>query len=207
MFLEKTRLLSSLKMSVSAVLKDVNDSKLQLQSERLRESFKRGEPKAMGVTEIMLGLMTVTIAMPLIASNPTHTVNLLTPWWSGAVFVISGAVAVATEKQPTICNMRMCLLCTALGVAASFTSLIVYTVDLSNATLHCTAQEWKCKEHELANAFSSGLKSILLTYSVTQLIIGGVLLYLLNKERRSFSTYNTLDFNSQSGPDSELLRS
>ncbi|MGH0147874.1 UNVERIFIED_CONTAM: hypothetical protein FKN15_014221 [Acipenser sinensis] len=46
--------------------------------------------------------------------------------------------------------------------------------------------------YRIERTFSSGLKSILLTYSVTQLIIGGVLLYLLNKERRSFSTYNAL---------------
>ncbi|ROI47871.1 Membrane-spanning 4-domains subfamily A member 15 [Anabarilius grahami] len=78
------------------------EEKLEDKQKALRESIEKGEPKIFGVSQIVLGLLIISYSMPLLSAEATMLLNFGVPWWSGLMFVISGAAAIAVEKIATV---------------------------------------------------------------------------------------------------------
>ncbi|KAL4640611.1 membrane-spanning 4-domains subfamily A member 12-like [Arapaima gigas] len=191
----------SVSRNLSVTVTDHSTDKLREKQQMLRERIQRVESKALGVSQVMVGLMIMSYSLPLLFTNFTQVVTFGVPWWSGTMFIAAGAVAIETEKRGSMNFLRVCLLVTLVATVTSVLALIFYSVDLHvNNEKSCELQEELvvCGPEHYCQAFSRGLKSCLLLFTVTQMVISLTLVVLLYKERRSFTEYMSLTENMPS---------
>uniref|UniRef100_A0A668AA28 Transmembrane protein 176 n=1 Tax=Myripristis murdjan TaxID=586833 RepID=A0A668AA28_9TELE len=173
------------------VLHDVNASKLTDRQQALRASVQKGEPKCLGVSQVMLGVMVMSYSIPLIFTEITEVVRLGVPWWSGLSFIISGVVAIVVEKHCSMKTVGLCIGVSVVSIVLSVVALIVYSVDLEkNPESQCVLlYNRSCDEKYYAVVLSRGVKSSLLLFTLVQTVISSTLCYLLYTKRRSFGQY------------------
>ncbi|XP_078057697.1 membrane-spanning 4-domains subfamily A member 4A-like [Mustelus asterias] len=127
-----------LNQSIAAALNQ-NDSGVQ--------EMLKGKLKALGITEIVTGIiaMIIGIIQIIIVSNRNSTnfsVYGGTPWWTGILFVIAGSLAVAVEKEPTHCMIRGCLAMNIISAILCIPAIILYSINLAvtscNSSYYCS---------------------------------------------------------------------
>ncbi|XP_070684404.1 transmembrane protein 176 [Pempheris klunzingeri] len=176
------------------VLEDINIVKLTDRQQALRAAIQRGEPKCLGVSQVMLGLMVMSYSIPLHFTEVTEVVSLGVPWWSGLTFITAGVVAIFLDKQCTMKILQVCLIVTVVSTVLSVVAVIIYSVDIDkNPELPCVKTlHDNCSEKYYATRLSRGLKSSLLLFTLAQTAISAILCFLLFRQRRSFGHYASL---------------
>ncbi|XP_034043503.1 transmembrane protein 176 [Thalassophryne amazonica] len=187
------------------VLEDVNAVKLTDRLQALREGIQKGQPRCLGVSQVMLGLMIMSYSIPLHFTEFTQLVTLGVPWWSGTLFITAGAVAIILEKQCTVKILRVCLLISVVSVILSVVAMIIYIIDISkNPVVPCgKVYPNSCSQQHYTTRMSIGLKSYLFLFTLTHTVISCVLCFSLYRQRQSFQQYNSLLQDAPSTP-SEL---
>ncbi|KAK5866690.1 hypothetical protein PBY51_020859 [Eleginops maclovinus] len=175
------------------VLEDVNAAKLTDRQQALRAAIQRGEPKCLGVSQVMLGLMVMSYSIPLLFTEVTEVVLLGVPWWSGLMFITAGVVTIVLDKHCTMKILRVCLVVTMVSTVLSVVALIIYSVDMGkNPAVPCVKDpDDNCEQH-LAARLGRGLKTSLLIFTLAQTAISAVLCFLLFRQRHGFGQYSSL---------------
>ncbi|XP_051242146.1 transmembrane protein 176 [Dicentrarchus labrax] len=186
------------------VLEDVNVMKLNDRQQALRAAIQRGEPKCLGVSQVMLGLMVMSYSIPLHFTEATEVVRLGVPWWSGLMFITAGVVAIILDKQCTMKILQVCLIVSVVSTVLSVVAVIIYSVDIDqNIVVPCTNMPLnQCPEKHYATRLSKGVKSSLLLFTLAQTVISAILCFLLFRQRNGFGQYTTLTQAAQSSPTS-----
>ncbi|KAM8772784.1 transmembrane protein 176 isoform 2-T2 [Acanthopagrus schlegelii] len=184
------------------VLEDVNAAKLTDRQQALRNAIQRGEPKCLGVSQVMLGLMVMSYSIPLHFTEVTEVVRLGVPWWSGLTFITAGVVAIILDKNCTMKILWVCLIVSVVSTGLSVIAVIIYSVDMDkNPEAPCIKMVYdQCNEDHYASRVSRGVKSSLLLFTLAQTVISAVLCFLLFKQRRSFGQYSSLNSAAPSSP-------
>uniref|UniRef100_A0A4W5L266 Membrane-spanning 4-domains subfamily A member 12-like n=1 Tax=Hucho hucho TaxID=62062 RepID=A0A4W5L266_9TELE len=196
-------------LSVS-VTTDINSDKLTDGRQALRESIQKGDPKAFGVSQVMIGVMVMSYSIPLLSTEFTEVMSFGVPWWSGLSFIAAGVVAIVMEKHSSMKSLSVCMVVTLVAILVSLLALIFYFIDLHNnpeapcnhplaPATHYT-QEYECSHQHYATVFSYGVKSSLLLFTIIQITISSTLSYILYKKRRSFGPYSSLNQDVPSTP-------
>ncbi|KAM9529136.1 membrane-spanning 4-domains subfamily A member 12-like [Salvelinus alpinus] len=196
-------------LSVS-VTTDINSDKLTHTQQALRESIQKGEPKALGVSQVMIGLMVMSYSIPLLSTEFTEVVTFGVPWWSGLSFIAAGVIAIVMEKHSSMKSLGVCMVVTLVAILVSLLALIIYFIDLhNNPETPCNHplapathywQEYECDHQHYATVFSYGVKSSLLLFTIIQITISSTFSYILYKKRRSFGPYSSLNQDVPSTP-------
>ncbi|XP_041035655.1 membrane-spanning 4-domains subfamily A member 4D-like [Carcharodon carcharias] len=118
---------SPLNQSISTILNQ-NNSGVQ--------AMLKGKLKALGITEIVTGIITMMIGIIQISIMSDQYVNnfsisIGTPWWTGVLFIIAGSLAVAVEKEPTHGMIRGCLSMNIISAIICLPAIIIYSVNLA----------------------------------------------------------------------------
>ncbi|KAK5901366.1 hypothetical protein CgunFtcFv8_026247 [Champsocephalus gunnari] len=173
------------------VLEDVNAAKLMERQRALRAAIQRGEPKCLGVSQVMLGLMVVSYSIPLLFTDVTEVVLLGVPWWSGLTFIAAGVVTIVLDKHCTMKILRVCLVVTLVSTLLSVLALIIYSVDMGkNPAVPCVKNpEGVCSDQYHITRLSRGVKASLLVFTLAQTAISAVLCFLLFRQRHGFGQY------------------
>ncbi|XP_078122999.1 transmembrane protein 176 isoform X2 [Sander vitreus] len=174
------------------ILQDVNAAKLTDRQQAVRATVKRGEPKCLGVSQVMLGLMVMSYSIPLHFTEVTEVIHLGVPWWSGLTFIAAGVVAIILDKHSTM--KSVCLLASLVSTVLSVVAVIIYSVDIDrNPEVLCVKTQYdSCNEEHYATRLSRGIKSALLVFTLAQTAISAVLGFLLFRHRRGFGQYASL---------------
>lgn len=190
------------------VLEDPNTLKLAERQQALKIAIQKGEPKCLGVSQVMLGLMVMSYSIPLLFTEFTEVVALGVPWWSGLMFITAGAVSIFLDKHCTMKILQLCLMMSVVSVTLSVVAVIIYSVDMNkNPEEPCmkTTEDKRCDEKHYETRLSRGVKSSLLVFTVAQTVIAAILCVLLFRQRRSFVSYTPLG--QAAPPTSTLLTS
>ncbi|XP_034398543.1 transmembrane protein 176 [Cyclopterus lumpus] len=173
------------------VLEDANVVKLIDRQQALRGAIQRGEPKCLGVSQLMLGLMVISYSIPLHFTVRTEVVNFGVPWWSGLTFITAGVVAIVLDKHCTMKIYRVSLVASGASTLLSVVAVIIYSVDINgNLESPCLRMpHGSCGEEHYAKTLSRGVKSSLLLFTLAQTAISAVLCFLLFRQRHSFGQY------------------
>ncbi|XP_062283218.1 transmembrane protein 176 isoform X1 [Scomber scombrus] len=176
------------------VLEDLNAVKLTNRQQALRTAIQRGEPRCLGVSQVMLGLMVMSYSIPLHFTEFTEVVILGVPWWSGLTFITAGVVAIILDKHCTMKILRACLIVSVVSTVLSVVAVIIYSVDMDkNPEEPCVKiMHGSCIEKHYATKVSRGLKSSLLLFTLAQTVISAILCFLLYRQRRIFGPYGSL---------------
>uniref|UniRef100_A0A8C6SUL4 Membrane-spanning 4-domains subfamily A member 12 n=1 Tax=Neogobius melanostomus TaxID=47308 RepID=A0A8C6SUL4_9GOBI len=176
------------------VLQDTNAVKLMDSKQTLRAAVQRGEPKCLGVSQLMLGIMVLMYSIPLHLVEATEVVWLGVPWWSSLTFVLAGSLAILLDKYCTMNNLYACFAASVVSTVLSVVAIIIYSVDLHrNPETPCIKQMYdNCDNLHYTTKLSKGMKSVLLLLTLTQAVLSGVFCFLLYRQRSSFQIYNPL---------------
>ncbi|KAJ8271238.1 hypothetical protein COCON_G00100970 [Conger conger] len=188
----------SVNRDMTVMVEDTTVRKLTDRQEALKRSIQKGEAKVLGVSQVMVGLLVILYSLPLLIPAFTEVVTFGVPWWSGTVFIITGAVAIATDKHSNMKFLSVCLVTTGIGLLVSILALIFYFIDLYNhptspPSKDCNPHTEDCRTEHLAVAFSRGVKSSLLLFTIVHAVISSILGYNLYKDRKCFTDYTTMD--------------
>ncbi|CAJ1053260.1 transmembrane protein 176 [Xyrichtys novacula] len=186
------------------VLEDVNAMKLSDRQQALRAAIQKGEPKSLGVSQVMLGLMVMSYSIPLLFTEVTEVVLLGVPWWSGLTFITAGVTAIILDKHSNMKILRVCLLVSLASALLSLVAVIIYSVDIDrNQEGSCVKILYRdCSEKYYAMKLSRGVKSSLLLFTLAQMVISSIVCFLLFRQRRSFGQYASLSQAAPSTPTS-----
>ncbi|XP_041640925.1 transmembrane protein 176 [Cheilinus undulatus] len=186
------------------VLEDVNTVKLSDRQQALRAAIQKGEPKSLGVSQVMLGLMVMSYSIPLHCTEVTEVVVLGVPWWSGLMFITAGVMAILLDKHSTMKMLRVCLLVSMASVVLSLVAISIYSVDMDrNPEVPCIKRKHSsCSPKYYATKISRGVKSSLLVFTLAQTAVSSVVCFLLYRQRRSFGQYASLSGATPSTPTS-----
>ncbi|XP_067864836.1 membrane-spanning 4-domains subfamily A member 4D-like [Heterodontus francisci] len=132
------------------------------------EKMLRGELKALGVTQIMVGIVHFTFGIPLFLSLLSTTAIIGTPWWGGLLFIISGSMSVATERRPHRCLVAGCL---AMNIVSSVSAAIAGFLYFADLFLESCSHLHLCLELRDMFDISTSLKVILLMFDVLELVL------------------------------------
>uniref|UniRef100_A0A8C5D1R2 Membrane-spanning 4-domains subfamily A member 12-like n=2 Tax=Gouania willdenowi TaxID=441366 RepID=A0A8C5D1R2_GOUWI len=176
------------------VLHDGNAVKLTDRQQALHTAIHRGEPKALGVSQVMLGVMVMSYSLPLLFTDVTLVLSVGVPWWSGLMFIVAGSVAIVLDKHCTMKLLQGCLLVTSVSLLLSLLSIIIYSVDMGlNPEVPCVrTNNDSCDEEHYSTRLSRGLKACLLLFTLAQTVISSILCFFLYRQRRGFGLYATL---------------
>ncbi|XP_027001807.1 transmembrane protein 176 [Tachysurus fulvidraco] len=177
-------------LSVS-VTTDQNVNKLTDIQEVLRKRIQKGEPKSMGISQVMLGFMIISYSVPLLSSEFTEVVTFGVPWWSGISFVIAGTVALIMEKHSSVSLVFICLVLTLFAAVISVIAIIIYMVDIvKHPQTTCQRNTVpKCGVEYHLTRLSVEIKSILMSLSMVQTGIASAFGFILYRERQNFNNY------------------
>ncbi|MCJ8730298.1 hypothetical protein PDJAM_G00182820 [Pangasius djambal] len=181
-------------LSVS-VTTDQNVNKLTDKQELLRKSIQKGEPRSLGICQVMLGFLVISYSVPLLSARLTEVVMFGVPWWSGISFVIAGAVALVMEKHNSISLVFTCMAVTVLAAVISVIAVIFYIIDIMRhpQTVCKTNSVHTCDSEYYATRLSVDVKSILLSLSMVQTAISSAFAFVLYKEKQNFNNYQIVN--------------
>ncbi|XP_077381795.1 transmembrane protein 176 isoform X2 [Festucalex cinctus] len=112
------------------VLEDANTVKLTDRKKYLHDAKQRGQPKCIGVSQMMLGLMIISYSIPLHFIHFTEVVSLGVPWWSGLAFITAGVVAIILDKHFTMRTYQASLVVNVVSTVLSVIAVVIYSVDM-----------------------------------------------------------------------------
>ncbi|XP_043917745.1 membrane-spanning 4-domains subfamily A member 15-like isoform X4 [Protopterus annectens] len=67
------------------------------------QTFLARDPKALGTTQIMIGIVIITMGIAVSLPVDTFLIGIGLPFWSSALFITSGALTVAAGNYRTVC--------------------------------------------------------------------------------------------------------
>ncbi|XP_008315995.1 transmembrane protein 176 isoform X2 [Cynoglossus semilaevis] len=184
------------------VVEDVNAAKLTDRQQALRASIQKGEPKCLGVSQVMMGIMVMSYSIPLHVTEFTEVVTLGVPWWSGLMFVTAGVLTIILDKYCSVKILQLCLTVSLLSIVTSLMAVSIYAVDVTrNPVIPCvithryngdTHDTSSCEDQHFTMKLSNGIKSTLLLFSLVQSVISAIVCFLLYRNRQNFQMYSSL---------------
>ncbi|XP_077697180.1 membrane-spanning 4-domains subfamily A member 12-like isoform X2 [Eretmochelys imbricata] len=97
------------------------------------EKFYKGEPLALGITQILVGAVQVAVGMVMAMINSYLWILALTvhvPLWSGLLYIISGSISVAAAKNPKIPLVKGSLGMNIISSLLAGCAMILYLISL-----------------------------------------------------------------------------
>ncbi|XP_067897695.1 membrane-spanning 4-domains subfamily A member 8-like isoform X2 [Heterodontus francisci] len=147
------------------------------ESRKITKQFdSKGRRIALGVAQVMLGLVFITLGIPLILSPESFAAKIGTPWWGGTLFIISGITSIVGEKKPKRSVLRTCAVLNLLSATAALSVSLLFSVDLRMWVPHLVLPiQPTCKPNDLALSESQfTLRIILLIFALMELSISTV---------------------------------
>ncbi|XP_012692529.1 transmembrane protein 176 isoform X2 [Clupea harengus] len=161
----------------------------------LMKNFQKVQSKALGVSQLMLGLLVMINSIPLLCTDFTEVVTFGVPLWSGLVFVIAGSLATMMEKYTNKNYLYSCIAMSVAAMLASTTALIIYFIDITrHQAAECARTDihTTCVNEHYTVLFSIGVKTSLALYTLIHAIISAILTHSLNKARKNLGVYTIM---------------
>ncbi|XP_057188784.1 transmembrane protein 176 [Triplophysa rosa] len=154
------------------------EEKIDDKRNALQESLRKGEPKIFGVSQIALGLLIISYSMPLLFAETSLIINIGVPWWSGLMFVFSGATAFAVEKHASSRTLTVCLTASVVAIIVSLIAIALYYFDIGL---------------NLSNNFSSSVKNTISILIMAQTAVSSAFTAILYKVKKNIPGYTEMN--------------
>ncbi|XP_063075357.1 membrane-spanning 4-domains subfamily A member 12-like isoform X2 [Engraulis encrasicolus] len=163
----------------------------------LMKSIEKNECKALGVSQVMLGLLIMLNSITLLCSETTtEVVAFGVPLWTGLVFVTAGSLATMIEKHTNRKYICYCIITSAVAVVAAVPALIIYIVDIARHPeedcVHTDTHD-DCSHLHYSMLFRKSLKTTLAMYTVVHAVISSIVTYNLHGARRQLDQYTRIN--------------
>ncbi|XP_030046125.1 membrane-spanning 4-domains subfamily A member 4A-like [Microcaecilia unicolor] len=97
------------------------------------QKFFLGEPKALGVAQILIGFMQIILAIVLVSDVPTRfsiSLEVGVPFWGGVCSIISGSLSVAAKNKAKMCLVKGSMGMNIISSIAAVVGIVLLCIDL-----------------------------------------------------------------------------
>ncbi|XP_053306618.1 membrane-spanning 4-domains subfamily A member 4A-like [Spea bombifrons] len=95
-------------------------------------SVLKGQPKALGTTQIVLSLLQISLGLIYSLSNGCVTISILTGvnFWGSVFYITSGSLSVAVENHPSISLVKGFLVMNIISSVIAVVAIIIFCIDI-----------------------------------------------------------------------------
>ncbi|XP_069484964.1 membrane-spanning 4-domains subfamily A member 4A-like [Ambystoma mexicanum] len=149
-----TEVLPESELQLNLPIKDKGGSASPAPLPRSLQKFYQGEPMALGITQVLTGLLEIGFGillqqLDLKASFGSPALPMNLPIWSGTMYTISGSLSVVAAAHPVMTLVKGGLVMNICSALISGVAGIVYLVTivfhaLAYILVRCTPRRPKC---------------------------------------------------------------
>ncbi|XP_038654772.1 membrane-spanning 4-domains subfamily A member 15-like [Scyliorhinus canicula] len=155
------------------------------------QKFLEGEPKALGVTAVLIGIVQILFGIPLALFTNFLPIILASPFLIGTMFVVSGALSIAAEQNPHIKLLRACLATNIISALLAISGVIVYLIDIQEVQI-CIVHSWNCQGPPQFYALMYYTFIVLLLFTLLELTISIAIAAFVCKSTRCCHPYSSM---------------
>ncbi|XP_058052436.1 membrane-spanning 4-domains subfamily A member 4A-like [Ahaetulla prasina] len=142
------------------------------------KKFFQGEPLALGITQIFIGIIGIIfgIILDVVDDFLMEYIIIKMPYWSGILYIISGSLAVAAARNPKIPLVQGALAMNVISAVTAGVGIIFLGLSINHYRYHSiylchiygNYSEENC--HEIAG-ITEGILAILIVFTLLELCI------------------------------------
>ncbi|KAJ8246978.1 hypothetical protein GJAV_G00257400 [Gymnothorax javanicus] len=137
--------------------------------------FLKGEPKALGVVQIMIGVMGMLYGI-VFAIYPTSIgVYCGIVFWGSLIHIAAGSLGVAAENKLNRCLVNGALVMNIFSAITAGVSIILFTLDLifrlDRYARYIREDHWSDHVLHVSETRVAGMAGVMLVFSILEFII------------------------------------
>ncbi|XP_066577758.1 membrane-spanning 4-domains subfamily A member 4A [Amia ocellicauda] len=151
----------------------------------MARNFLKREPRPLGTVQIMIGVINLALGLILMLTGPTLVSYIGLPFWAGALYILSGSLAVAAHKRNNLCLIRGTVAMNIISCIVAGVETILLSLDLALGgsisgcfSLRRTNDGYYSSDYEdcidvsyRLHVVLNGIRGILLVFSALQICV------------------------------------
>ncbi|XP_077193137.1 membrane-spanning 4-domains subfamily A member 4A-like isoform X1 [Paroedura picta] len=109
------------------------------------KKFYRGEPMALGITQILIGIFEIAFGLAVYVAFGYYfeEMHIMAPFWAGSLYIISGSLSVAAAKKPKIPLVKGAL---GMNIVSSVAAgIMIITSSIAMTFRHLPYRGYSCE--------------------------------------------------------------
>ncbi|MCI4375834.1 hypothetical protein PGIGA_G00115260 [Pangasianodon gigas] len=137
--------------------------------------FLKGEPKALGTVQIMIGVLMILFGIVMAVYPQTLNVYSGVAFWGSLFHISAGSLAVSASNKLNTCVVKGAMVVNIFSTIAAGIAIIMLSLDLViwpwRRSCYSYDSNYGCSYNYLAQSHTDGITGVLLVFSVLQFAI------------------------------------
>ncbi|XP_048355612.1 membrane-spanning 4-domains subfamily A member 4A-like isoform X4 [Sphaerodactylus townsendi] len=138
-------------LSDPATLASLSNSIVRPSVPRPVTKLYRGEPMALGITQILIGILEISFGLVIALAESTRSSHdrgehIITPYWMGILYIISGSLSVAAAKDPRVPLVKGMLAMNVVSSVAAGTAIVIHFITIFHPIYYIGCQSYRHRD-------------------------------------------------------------